>query len=85
MPGWDVVRDVAISVQNYGPFTGSDILRLYRSWTDLCEQQGAFASTFDFAGVRSELDRWARPNTSCSRIGLRMLEVRRCGAMEVQQ
>jgi len=85
MPGWEVVRDIAINVQNYGPFTGSDILRLYRSWTDLCEQQGAFAPTFDFAGVRGELDRWARPNTSRSRIGLRMLEVRRTGALEVQQ
>jgi SAM-dependent methyltransferase len=81
-PGWEMVRDEAITVRSHGPFVGGDLLRLYRSWIDLCHQQGSFPSEFDFAAARAELDQWAVRRGE-SRIGLRMLEVRR--AREVQR
>jgi SAM-dependent methyltransferase len=83
-PGWEVVRERAISVESRGPFSGTPLLRLYHSWTALCEQQGSFASAFDFAALRAELDGWAQHASSRSRIGLRMLEVRRSSAGGVQ-
>jgi SAM-dependent methyltransferase len=84
IPGWEAVRDEAISVESRGPFAGTDLLRLYRSWTDLCEQQGSFAPSFDFTAVRGELDGWASRPVSRSHIGLRMLEVRRSSEVGVQ-
>jgi SAM-dependent methyltransferase len=73
-PGWELARQERLAVTCTGPFLGTNVDRLYRAWTGLCENQGTFAA--DFAAVRAELAQWSRLPGSESRVGLMMLEAR---------
>lgn len=72
---WEVELERDVPCPAIGPFRDTKLLAIYRLWLDLCEDSGMFS--FNFAGVRDELARWAEHPTAFSSVALRVFVLRK--------
>lgn len=71
---WYLAHEGRIVVPSVGPFTGTNVLKTYMRWIDLCESSGIFPFAYDEA--RREVAAWAARPACFSQIALRVLHLR---------